>query len=122
MKLTFRPEICNQGEYEGTLTIQMLTFDERTELVDELDVGESDIPNESDSKEVEKAKTKKGISMLRVAAKKLKEKFVSSTITRKADGFVFDSWEKLQYDSDMAAVIREAALKLVGKFQVTDPS
>lgn len=118
MKLTYTPAICHDGQYEGTITLQMLTYDERNDFQDRIDISPEEIKKETS----EKQKEKQGRKIIRLAAKLLPSKLLESNLKRVSDGFVFDTWDKIQYDSELAAVVTEAALKLVGKFRVGDPS
>lgn len=135
MNLTYVPEECKpqvdeetgekRQEYEGTITLRMPTYDERLAFLD--DIGATAIDFKEPVTEEEKAEKKmhderKRIMRLRQAGRLAKMHFVSCDIKRKSDGFVFDTWEKLEYDSDMVSVIREAGYKVLGKFKVGDPS
>lgn len=135
MKLTYVPEVCKPSvneagesvpsEYEGTITLRMPTYDERLAFLDEIEATELDFkePETEEEKAAKRAHDqRKRVTRLRQAAKKAEAHFVESSITRKSDGFVFDTWEKLNYDSDMVSVIREAGYKIIGKFKVNDPS
>lgn len=136
MKLTFVPEVCKpqtneetgetvQPEYEGTVTLNMPTYDERLAFLEEIEATAIDFKEPvTEEEKAEKAAhdNRKRVARLRQAAKKAKAHFVSADIKRKSDGFVFDSWEKLDYDSDMISVIRECGNKIIGKFKVNDPS
>ena len=115
MNHTYEPKICRpptledgtqielKPEYSGSITLKMPTIDERLAL------------------QVE-AETLDPMAKLRLSCQKVKDHLVAVNITRLSDGFIFDSWDKLNYDSDMVAVVQEAALKLIRKFSVTDPS
>lgn len=123
MQVTFVPEICKGkgAEYEGSITMRQPTYDERLGIYEEAGFGQS-AETEEEEKELKKEVKKKGIQLMRLAARKVPEYLGEIKITRKSDGFVFDSWDKLQYDSDMGEVIQQCATRLISKFKVGSPS
>lgn len=119
MEITFTPEICSgdTAEYSGQIVMKMPTYIERLEIYESqgLDLSGGKEGIESEAK-------KKGLSMLKHAASQLPKYVMSVDIIRKSDGFKFDSLELLSYDSDLGPVMQECALKLVGRFNVGNPS
>lgn len=116
MEVTFTPAICNgeEADFSGQITMKMPTYDERLEIYEALGL-------DFDGQVNEQAKSK-GITLMRIVAKKLPQYIIKVDIKRKADGFHFDSLEKLQYDSDMVSVLQECSFKLIGKFNIANPS
>jgi len=127
MEKTFTPEICQdkpevpaQGDrpaqpaeparYTGTVTVRMPTYDERLSISEETGIGgdaESQLTN---------------VQVMRVMAKHARARTVKVDVTRKADGFKFESWEQLEYDSDMVSLINEIGAQIVGRYSVGNPS
>lgn len=143
MKLTFEPTICKPDEkgnpplYSGTVTLRMPTYDERMELYDAYGLeesGETDAPaapppdpqNSELIRAPKPASTGKsarsGIHFMRYAARQIPAHLESVEIKRLSDGFVLSTWDQINHDSDMVALITEVSSKLVGKFSVGNGS
>lgn len=115
MKQKIIPELCKQldSDYEGYVVMRMPDYDERIELSESCSVAREDGDEEVPQTRVEKLK------FMRNLVKRLPEFIVELKITRKSDGYVFDSIDgPMKYDSDMASVISELAGTLVGKHLV----
>lgn len=103
MQKTITPKIC-QGEgaeYCGTVTMRLPTYDQRMGLYE--------------AAGIEDAENLKNISLVRALAKHLPDYLITVDIKRLDDGYHFNSWDGLQYDSDMASVISECCLALITK-------
>lgn len=119
MKVTFTPEICKDKQdgdeleraaYEGSVTLRVPTYCERLEIYDGLDVDEGETPAE---------KRRAAMKRMRSVAKIAPDFVERIAITRKADGFEFDSWQDLECDTTLApSVIPEIVAKLIDKFEV----
>jgi len=122
MQVSFVPDICKGkgAEYDGSITMRMPTYDERMGIYEEAGIGQ-DLEEQEEKEGVKKEIKKKGLQLMRLAARKVPDFLVDVKITRKSDGFVFDSWDKLQYDSDMGEVIQQCATRLISKFKVGSP-
>lgn len=124
MKNHYVPSVClgDDAEYEGTITLRAPTYDERLDMLEMLDLLDPDAETAEEMTQKAKEKAQKNqTKVLRYLGKKLPDFLEKVDIRRKSDGYLFDSWDKLQHDSDMIPVIREASTKLVGKYQVGDP-
>lgn len=112
----FSPSVCvgEGAEYEGFIMLRMPTYDERHEMVE----LRPDLPSDAS----EEDKVRAGRTWMRklyvIAPKYVQE----VAIKRKSDGFLFNTWEQLSYDSDMNVAISEALGALVGKFSLPAPS
>lgn len=115
MENTYTPAICGIPAeaplYRGKITMRMASFEERISFYDDAGVS---LDNEGTPAE----KSIRNRKLMRHLARKAKDHFVSSTIERVADGYQFDTYEKLNFDSDMVAVLSEMILKLIHKFEV----
>lgn len=117
MNHTFTPDVCKPtitdggngevpGEYTGTVTIRMPTYDEKMAFYEA--AGEQ--IGDGDAK-------KAAVPLLRTVARNVAKHIVAVNITRVSDGHKF-TFDELDYDSDMHGVITEIATKLIGRFQV----
>jgi len=102
-----KPDYVVDSEYEGTVTLRMPSYDERLELL-----GDSAAAADASDQ-----KAKRALDNMRRLAKRAPEFLVALNVKRKADGFLF-TWDDLQYDSDMQALINEIANRLLGKYSV----
>lgn len=117
MEVTFEPEALKPKDgqppaYKGTVTLRMLSYDERLDLYEAYgaETGEAGDDTGEDKK--------KGMRFMRWVAKRAKDRVAHLSITRLEDGFEFKTFDELNYDSDMASVITEISTRLIGKFQV----
>jgi hypothetical protein len=83
------PDAVKAGAFKGSVTLKLLTYDERMELAEESANGSSTA------------------ATLRKMAKTHKGKWVTVDLTRLADGAVFKSYDDLQYGPDCHAIINE---------------
>lgn len=122
MENTFVPAICKStttdngievpGDYSGTVTLRMPTFDERIAFYDDAEVS---MDTEGLAPDALRERNKK---LIRHVSRQIKHHFVRSEIVRAADGFKITQLEQLQHDTDMMTVMMEISHKLVGKFSV----
>lgn len=117
MEVTFEPEALRPRDgqapaYKGTVTLRMLSYDERLGLYEAYaeETGE-DVESGGEDKG-------KGMRFMRFVAKKAKDRISHLSVTRLEDGFEFKTYDELAYDSDMVGVITEISTRLIGKFQV----
>ncbi len=139
MKITFEPSICKPNadgtaaEYSGTVTINLLSYDERLEIYEKYALENADAPEEQEkpsapsSGELIRALKPtssggSGVKFMRYAARQAKNHVTEISIKRLADGYEFTHWDQLNYDSDMGKVISEITGKLVGKFSMGNDS
>lgn len=121
MLVTFEPRICKPGKngeaprFSGNVTMRMPNYDDRMGLVEDcgIDIGGSQ-DDDTSPQEIRKHNVK----LLRFAAKQLPKFLQAVAIKRIDDGLEFKSLEDLNYDGDMANVITEMSMRLVGKFRV----
>lgn len=108
----FVPSICKpSGEtpakYSGSIRLKPLSYEERMEMIEAQVAAQA----AADTDE------KKGMALLAFARhfsrEKLAEYFVSSSITRLDDCYLFDSIEKIKYDGTVSSVIPEIANALI---------
>ena len=121
MKITFEPSICKPGQdgsapaYSGSVTLRAPSYDERASFVEAVDFP-AIAEGEEESKEAQLAQARKyNFAMTRHVAKRAPEFVEKIEIKRLSDGFVFETFESMVYDSDMASVITEIAQRLFGK-------
>jgi hypothetical protein len=83
-------------------------------------------PGKEPETEAEKALAKKrlanrGRKMMQNLGSRLGEFIAEVNIVRAKDSFVFQSFDQLNFDSDMVAVVTECANRLIGKHEVGNP-
>lgn len=127
MKVKFTPELCNGGEYSGHIILRMPSYSERLsfysdDLVDET-LGEPGKEPETDEEKALAAKrmSKRGRAMMQAIGARLGEFIAEVNIVRKKDKFVLNTFEHLNYDSEMIGVLTECAQRVVGKYEVGHP-
>jgi len=107
MQFVHVPRICKPGEggevpaLTGSVTLKMLTFDERYGLLES--IGVESIEGLDDMKQ---------IPLLRKLVAFSKDKYVAVDI-KGADGREFKSFDDLQYSNDGHAVLLDCAIALV---------
>jgi hypothetical protein len=122
----FTPRICDGVNYEGYVELFMPKFDERQDflLMDEMsDVVENAIRkrNGEEVKEEEMG-TRKTMSILKKISSQM-DKWVSEiNIKRLDDGFVFNSLEAVEYDTEVGSTVQEMCTELLGKYRYGNPN
>lgn len=111
--VTWTPEVCTKGEYEGTVTLRMPTYDERLELYEDV----PDLEKDAD----EKAKHRRNVQLMRAIARKAGQFVEQVAIKRVADSFVFAAYDDVQMDTDLGEVVTEIVTRLAGKYAVGNP-
>lgn len=107
--------------FKGHVILRMPTYAERLGLYDSGEMLE-ETPAE-DSKEKSEARTmKRSKALMRHVAERLGEFVVEVDILREKDGFRFQSFDQMNYDTDMIAVLTEIAGKVIGRNEVGSPS
>lgn len=107
MQFVHVPRICQPGEdgsaplFAGSVTLKMLTFDERYGLLEA--IGVESVDGLGDMKQ---------IPLLRKLVAFSKDKYVAIDI-KGADGREFKSFDDLQYSNDGHAVLLDCAIALV---------
>lgn len=104
----------SSDKFEGYVMVRPMTYEEKLDLVDELK-GDVDV---TDEKEIEKLATKNMAKMAKVLAKKAREHCTKVALVRKEDGYKFEKYEDLSYDTDGHEVIQEIGAKLLNKMHV----
>jgi len=127
MKVKFTPELCSGGEYSGHVILRMPSYSERLsffddDIIDET-IGEPGKEPETDAEKalVRKRTANRGRKLMQNIGARLGDFIAEVNIVRKKDGFVFQTFDQLNYDSDMVAVMTECANRLIGKNEVGTP-
>lgn len=127
MKVKFSPELCKGGEYSGHVVLKMPSYADRLsfyndDMIDET-VGEpgKEPTTEKEKLAAKKRMNKKGRALMETIGRRLDDFISEVHIKREKDGFLFDSFEKLNYDSDMIGVLTECSQRLIGKYEVGAP-
>jgi hypothetical protein len=127
MKVKFTPELCSGGLYSGHVILRMPTYAERLSFFDDDFIDETmGEPGKEPESPEEKAIARKRIAhrgkkMMQAVGERMGDFVIEVNIKREKDGFVFEKFEQLNYDSDMVAVITECANRLIGKYEVGSP-
>lgn len=119
MQVKFTPQVC-LGEtplYTGTVTLRVPTVFERQAMRDECGLLSLDLDvTEEEKLKIYQEKTR---LLYKVAMREVEKHFVAVDLVRKEDGYRFDTWEKIIYDSDLGEVlVTEMATRLVSKYEV----
>lgn len=99
MQQDYIPKAVNEGKFEGKLTLKLLSFDERFELVEKA-----------------QAAAEKGISnttFMVGLVREFKPRFVAVDLIRLKDGARFKSYDELQYGTDCHGILIDAATWLL---------
>lgn len=115
MHFNFVPSLVNDGAFDGSVTLRIPSYEEKSALLDLLDFDSMEFDEDSKKKKKVSGAAVKG--MLKIGAKS-KDFVVSVNLTRKEDGFKFTEWEHLNHDSDGHTIISEIASKLLSKMQL----
>ena len=97
MQSTFIPAIVKDGHFEGSVTVNELTFDERYDLADEIEAGKLS-----------------GVKTIRLVLAKHASKVVKVDVKHKTDGRHFTDWASLEHGHEAHSVRRDVALYLLG--------
>lgn len=127
MKVKFTPELCSGSEYSGHVILRMPTYAERLamyseEIMDET-AGEPGKEPETDAEKKAAARrmANRGRAMMQAIGAKLGDYIAEVNIVRKKDNFVMNTFDHLNYDSDMIPVLTECTQRLIGKYEVGSP-
>lgn len=127
MKVKFVPELCSGGEYTGHVILRMPTYAERLgmysdELMDET-TGEPGVEplTEEQKALATKRLANRGKAMMISVGRKLGDYVSEVNLVRKKDGFVLNTFDHLNYDSDMIPVLTECTQRVIGKYEVGVP-
>jgi hypothetical protein len=107
MEMTFSPSLCDGQKFSGSVTIRGLSYDERLDLYDELDMSE--VPE--DEGQAKKAYLK----TLRAVGKKSKDFVKSVNIKRLSDGKEYIDWDEVYHASELVPVVTEVCGNILGK-------
>lgn len=127
MKVKFTPELCSGQEYSGHVILRMPTYAERLAMYSEeiMDETESEPGKEPETEAEKKAATRRianrGRAMMQAVGAKLGDYIAEVNIVRKKDNFVMNTFDHLNYDSDMIPVLTECTQRLIGKYEVGSP-
>jgi hypothetical protein len=127
MKQKFKPESLPSG-YTGHVVIRMPTYGERLSFFSEDLIDETDgTPGEEPQTDAEKASQKRRMAkrsslLMQTVASRMADFIVEVDIVREKDNFKFQTFEHLNYDSDMVPVLTEIAGRIIGKYEVGSPS
>ncbi len=127
------PSICKEGgDYEGYVSMYVPTYDERMEFFEMqefedviMSAAKKKLENkeeEETEKEYEMFSAKKSMAIMKRLRSKLPEWVAEVKITRKDDGFVFDTYQSCQYDSEVGAIAQELVNELIGKYRYGNPN
>jgi hypothetical protein len=127
MKVKFTPELCSGKDYSGHVILKMPSYAERLsfysdDLIDET-MGEPGKEPISDAEKAlaQKRMTARGRKLMQSIGEKLGDYIAEVAIKREKDGFEFKTFDQLNYDSDMVAVLTECAQRVIGKYEVGSP-
>jgi hypothetical protein len=127
MKVKFTPELCSGKDYSGHVILKMPSYAERLsfysdDLIDET-MGEPGKEPISDAEKAlaQKRMTARGRKLMQSIGEKLGGYIAEVAIKREKDGFEFKTFDQLNYDSDMVAVLTECAQRVIGKYEVGSP-
>lgn len=127
MKVKFTPELCSGGEYSGHIILRMPTYAERLsmyseEIIDETEGEPGKEPETPEEKrQARRRAATRGKAMMQAVGEKLGSYILEVNIVRAKDGFVFSTFDHLNYDSDMIPVLTECTQRLIGKYEVGTP-
>lgn len=127
MKVKFTPTLCAGSEYSGHVILKMPTYSERlsfysNETIDETSGEPGKEPETDAEKSLAKKRTsKKGMAMMQEIGNRLDQFIVEVNIVRKKDNFILNTFEHLNYDSEMIGVLTECAQRIIGKYEVGSP-
>lgn len=119
MQTKFVPSLItsNPNDFEGHVMIKHPTFDDRMSFFEDLGIDMDAMLDSEKKDDLQDSLKKNGIKFIRIMSRKLKDFITEVKITRKEDGFLFDSYDSLQSDSGMHGVIMELSFKLMGEFK-----
>lgn len=109
----FEPSICKStpeipAKFSGKIKLKPLAYEDRLELIEAQSLAQSD------AKDDEQKKTMALLSFAKDFARNaLPGFFVSSTLTRLEDGYLFDSLEKIKMDGPASSCIPEISAAIV---------
>ena len=109
-QLVYTPKACDGGDFIGTVTLRLPSFDERYEALDELGIkinkdGEAEMTDMNSFKAIR--------SLVKMSSKY----FVSVDLKHK-DGREFKSKEDLETDPECDSILIEIAMNLSKGFRV----
>lgn len=109
--------VTSEAKYEGFIEMRAPSYDEVMDIQEscQIDVEEGESKDEARARLIKKNSS---VAFIRKVAAFVPQFVQKVEIKRLEDGFVFDSFDMLKYDTDMFAVITELATRLVGKHQV----
>jgi len=135
------PKICqpvmndqtgsNDANYEGYVVLYVPDFDERQdffmvpELDDMIDAAAMSSKTGSPINVEDAAKslgTKRTMAIMKNMRKQLPQWIAEINIKRIDDGFVFDTFDGLRYDSDIGSILQELTTELIGKYRWGNPN
>lgn len=127
MKVKFTPELCKGEQYSGHVVLKMPSYADRIsfyndDIIDET-TGEPGAEPQTDAEKhaAKRRQSKKGKAIMESVGRRLGDFVSEVNIVRKKDGFTFNSFDQLNYDSDMIAVLTECSQRLIGKYEVGVP-
>jgi hypothetical protein len=110
----FQPSICKVSEenpepkFTGEIKLKPLAYEDRLEMIEAQSVAHFESGDDD---------AKKSMAMLRFAKEfardKLESFFVSSTLTRVSDGYLFDTLEKIKFDGPASTCIPEISAAII---------
>ena len=89
MQKVYIPKAVRDGLFTGSVTMKLLTYDERMEMAEDAATATSTA------------------ATLRKMAKAHKAKWASVNLTRVSDGTVYESYDALQYGPDCHEIIND---------------
>jgi len=119
----FTPSICSEGKYEGYVILNVPTYDERNDFffIADYDMEKSIEGVEMSEAEKDALTLKKTKARIKNIKDQLPAWIVEINIKRIDDGFIFDSYESVKYDSEVGALGQEMINELIGKFRYGNP-
>lgn len=127
MKVKFTPELCNGEDYSGHVILRMPSYSERLSMYsgDVIDdsTGEAgkEAVTEEEKEAARKRTAKRGMIIMQLVGEKLGSFIAEVNIVRKKDNFNLNTFDHLNYDSDMIGVLTECAQRVIGKYEVGVP-